>query len=162
MQTSLNDTYQNLQTNVCGATIQPTNSCVNMKIYEVAPYYLDANFNVIAPFNALTVNMDSWNKLPVEVQEILSEVGSEYLDYEAQYIATVHEQDLKTLEENNCTIDVLDWDGKVEWAAKLDDTVATLVSTLNEAGYNGSEIIGRYYELLAENGLESVRDWAIE
>lgn len=162
VQTSLNDTYQNLQTNVCGSTIQPTHSCVNMKIYEVAPYYLDTNFNVISPFNALTVNLDTWNKLPAEVQDILAEVGGEYLDYESEYIATVHEQDLKILEENKCTIDTLDWDGKVEWASKLDDTVATLVKTLDDAGYDGSKIIGRYYELLAENGLESVRDWAIK
>jgi TRAP-type C4-dicarboxylate transport system substrate-binding protein len=161
VQTSLNDTYQNLQTNVCGATIQPTHSCVNMMIYEVAPYYLDTNFNVISPFNALTVNLDTWNNLPAEVQEIISEVGGEYLDYEAAYIATVHEQDLNISKENNCTIDELDWDGKVEWASKLEDTVAVLVRTLNDAGYDGSKILNRYYELLAENGLKSVRDWAI-
>ncbi len=161
VQTSLNDTYQNLQTNVCGATIQPTHSCVNTKIYEVAPYYLDANFNVISPFNALTINMDTYNGLPQEVQEILCEVGSEYLDYEAEYIATVHEQDLKILEEHGCTITTLDWDGKVEWASKLNDTVNVFVKSLNDAGYDGAKIVGRYYELLEENGLERVRDWQI-
>lgn len=162
VQTSLNDTYQNLQTNVCGATIQPTHSCVNTKIYEVAPYYLDANFNVISPFNALTINMDTYNNLPTEVQEILSEVGSEYLDYEAGFIATVHAEDLKVLEENGCTITTLDWDGKVEWASKLEDTVHVFVKSLNDAGYDGAKIVGRYYELLEENGLDRVRDWQID
>lgn len=103
VQTSLNDTYQNLQTNVCQATIQPTRSCVNLKVYEVAPYYLDANFNVV-PFNSITVNLDTWNDLPQEIQTILTEVGEGYLDYEANYINEVHEQDLKTLEEQGCTI----------------------------------------------------------
>ena len=69
LQTSLNDTYQNLQTNVCQATIQPTHSCVNLKVYEVAPYYLDANFNCV-PFNAITVNKDTWDTLPEEVQKV--------------------------------------------------------------------------------------------
>ena len=55
-----------------------THSCVNLKVYEVAPYYLDANFNVV-PFNAITVNMDTWNDLPEDVQNIISEVGEGYL-----------------------------------------------------------------------------------
>lgn len=161
VQTNLNETYQNLQTNVCGATVQPTHSCVNLKIYEVAPYYIDTNFNVISPFNAITINQDTWNSLPPEVQEILAQVGDEYLDYEAEYIATVHDSDLKVLEENNCSIYTLDWDGKVEWASKIADTVHNLVQELNDAGYDGAKFVSRYYEILAENGMESVRDWDI-
>lgn len=160
-QTSLNDTYQNLQTNVCGSTIQPTHSCVNLKIYEVAPYYLDTNFNVISPFNALTVNKDSWNKLPAEVQDILVAVGSEYIDYESEFIATVHAKDLEILKQNNCQIDVLSREGQAEWASKLADTVHNQMVILNDAGYDGSKILTRYYELLAENGQESVRAWDI-
>ena len=34
----------------------------NNILYEVAPYYLDTNFNVV-PFNAITVNLDTWNEL---------------------------------------------------------------------------------------------------
>lgn len=158
VQTSLNDTYQNLQTNVCQATIQPTHSCVNLKVYEVAPYYLDANFNVV-PFNAITVNLDTWNSLPTEVQTILSEVGEGYLDYEAEYIDTVHEQDLAMLEENGCTINTLTREDQEEWAASLADIVNDLVKRLNDAGYNGTEIVEKYYSLLAEKGIRPVRDW---
>ena len=73
LQTSLNDTYQNLQTNVCQATIQPTHSCVNLKVYEVAPYYLDANFNCV-PFNSLAVPLIRIRGIPcrLEVQNILA------------------------------------------------------------------------------------------
>lgn len=158
VQTSLNDTYQNLQTNVCQATIQPTHSCVNLKVYEVAPYYLDANFNVV-PFNAITVNLDTWNSLPEEVQTILSEVGEGYLDYEANYINEIHEQDLKTLEELGCTIHTLSREEQQRWAASLPDVVNGLVQELNAAGYKGSEIVERYYEILESHGVERVRDW---
>ena len=160
VQTSLNDTYQNLQTSVCDATIQPTHSCINLKVYEVAPYYLDANFNVV-PSNAVTVNTDTWNDLPAEVQTILSEVGAEYLAYETSYIEKVHAEDLAFLEENNCTVATLSREAQVEWAASLSDIVAGLVKQLDDAGYEGAEIVSRYYELLAERGYESVRDWNI-
>ena len=160
VQTSLNDTYQNLQTNVCQATIQPTRSCVNLKVYEVAPYYLDTNFNVV-PFNAITVNLDTWNELPEEVQTSLTEVGAGYLDYEAEYINTIHEEDLENLEAQGCTVTTLSREEQEKWAASLDDVVNGLVNDLNTAGYNGVEIVSRYYEILESQGIEKVRDWNI-
>lgn len=158
VQTSLNDTYQNLQTSVCGATIQPTHSCLNLKVYEVAPYYLDANLNVV-PFNAVTANTDSWNSWPEEVKTIMTEVGSQYLDYESQYISTVHAQDLEFMKANNVQVDTLSREAQVAWAASLNDIVASQIKLLNDAGYRGNEIVARYYELLKENGVEPVRDW---
>ena len=160
VQTSLNDTYQNLQTNVCQATIQPTHSCVNLKVYEVAPYYLDANFNVV-PFNAITVNMDTWNDLPEEVRTILTEVGEGYLDYEANYINEIHEQDLKELEAKGCTIVTLSREEQEKWAASLPDIVNGLVKSLDSAGYNGAEIVEKYYQILESHGGERIRDWNI-
>ena len=160
VQTSLNDTYQNLQTNVCQATIQPTHSCVNLKVYEVAPYYLDANFNVV-PFNAITVNMDTWNDLPEEVRTILTEVGEGYLDYEANYINEIHEQDLKELEAKGCTIVTLSREEQEKWAASLPDIVHGLVKSLDSAGYNGAEIVEKYYQILESHGVERIRDWNI-
>jgi len=158
VQTSLNDTYQNLQTNVCQATIQPTHSCVNLKVYEVAPYYLDANFNVV-PFNSLTVNKQVWETLPAEVQKIMEEVGAGYLDYESNYINSIHDQDLKTIKEVGGTVISLSRAEQERWAASLPDIVHDLVLRLNKAGFKGSEIVERYYQLLEERGVERIRDW---
>ena len=161
VQTSLNDTYQNLQTNVCQATIQPTRSCVNLKVYEVAPYYLDANFNVV-PFNAITINLDTWNSLPEEVQTILTEVGEGYLDYEADYIAEIHSEDIDTLKEQGCTVSELSEEEQAKWAGSLPDVVSELVKSLDDAGYDGAEIVEKYYSILESKGVERVRDWNIE
>ncbi|MCI6673116.1 MAG: C4-dicarboxylate TRAP transporter substrate-binding protein [Spirochaetaceae bacterium] len=160
VQTSLNDTYQNLQTNVCQATIQPTHSCINLKVYEVAPYYLDANFNVV-PFNAITVNKQTWDKLPAEVQKILTEVGAGYLDYEANYINTVHSQDLDAIKEKGGSVIALSRAEQEKWAATLPDIVHDLVKRLDAAGYKGSEIVERYYQLLEAKGVKRVRNWDI-
>lgn len=161
VQTSLNDTYQNLQTSVCDATIQPTNSCINLKVYEVAPFYLDANLNVV-PFNAVTANLDAWNSWPPEVQTIMAEVGAEYLTYESEYISKVHAQDLKFMQENGIQVDTLSHEAQVAWAASLNDVVANQIKLLNEQGYEGNKIVKRYYELLEENGVQPVREWNMD
>ncbi len=121
---------------------------------------MDANFNVV-PFNSITVNMDTWNELPGEVQTILTEVGEGYLDYEANYINEVHEQDIKALEEKGCTINTLSREEQLKWAASIPDCVNSLVKTLNDAGYPGAEIVEKYYSILESKGVERVRDWKI-
>ena len=37
--------------------------------------------------------------------------------------------------------------------------VNNLVKTLDAAGYKGSDIVSRYYELLAAEGVPMVREW---
>ncbi len=159
--TSLNEVYQNLQTNVIQGTIQPTNSCYNLKVPEVAPYLLEANFNVL-PFNSVSINMDKWNTLPKEVQDILVEVGREFEDVEAQYMVDVYARDVEKMKSEGVKVYSLPREEQVKWAAALPDIVNVMVKELNERGYKGTEIVSRYYELLEQNGWPRVRDWKLD
>ena len=118
------------------------------------------SYNTYAVFIA-NVNMDTWNDLPEDVQNIISEVGEGYLDYESEYINTIHEEDIKALEEQGCTVTTLSREEQEKWAASLPDVVNGLVKSLDDAGYNGSEIVEDYYEILESQGVERVRDWKI-
>jgi gamma-glutamyl-gamma-aminobutyrate hydrolase PuuD len=91
----------------------------------------------------------------------MSEVGKGYLDYEAKYINTIHEQDLKAIKEAGGTVIALPREEQEKWAASLPDVVNALVKRLDAAGLEGSEIVERYYQLLEERGVERIRDWNI-
>lgn len=156
--TSLNEVYQSLQTNVIQGTIQPTDSCYNLKVPEVAPYLLEANFNVV-PFNSITINMDKWNTLPKEVQDILVEVGQEYEVKEPEYIVEVYARDVEKMKAEGVKVYTLPREEQERWAAAIPDCVSVMVKELNERGYKGTEIVNRYYELLEQNGWQKVRDW---
>ncbi|MFP3040638.1 C4-dicarboxylate TRAP transporter substrate-binding protein [Treponema primitia] len=158
--TSLNEVYQSLQTNVIQGTIQPTDSCYNLKVPEVAPYLLEANFNVL-PFNSITINLDKFKSLPKEVQDILVEVGQEYETVESQYIVDIYARDVEKMKSEGVKVYTLPREEQVKWAAALPDIVNTLVTELNERGYKGTAIVSRYYELLEQNGWPRVRDWKI-
>jgi TRAP-type C4-dicarboxylate transport system substrate-binding protein len=159
--TSLNEVYQSLQTNVIQGTIQPTDSCYNLKVPEVAPYLLEANFNVL-PFNSITINLNKWNSLPKEIQDILAEVGKDYENREPEYIAEVYARDVEKMKAEGVKVYTLPREEQVRWAAALPDIVSVLVGELNERGYKGTEIVSRYYELLEQNGWPRVRDWKIQ
>ena len=69
--------------------------------------------------------------------------------------------DIKALEEQGCTVTTLSREEQEKWAASLPDVVNGLVKSLDDAGYNGSEIVEDYYEILESKGVERVRDWKI-
>ena len=48
-----------------------------------------------------------------------------------------------------------------KWAASLPDIVNGLVKSLDSAGYNGAEIVEKYYQILESHGVERIRDWNI-
>lgn len=160
VQTNLNECYQSLQTNVYQATIQPTDSCYNLKIPEIAPYLLEANFNCV-PFNSITINMDKWKSLPKEVQDIIAEVGKEYEVEEPKYIKEVYARDVEKMKAQGVKVYTLPREEQVKWAAALPDVVNKMVTELNGKGYEGTKIVNRYYELLQKAGFEKVRDWKI-
>ena len=70
-------------------------------------------------------------------------------------------EDIKALEEQGCTVTTLSREEQEKWAASLPDVVNGLVKSLDDAGYNGSEIVEDYYEILESQGVERVRDWKI-
>lgn len=158
---SLNEVFQAVQTNVIQGTIQPTTSCFNLRVHEVAPYFLEANFAVM-PFNSITINLDTWNSLPPEVQEIFIEVGREQEDVQARDMVEAYERALEQMRAEGVTITSLSREEQIKWAYSLPDIVFEMVSELNSRGYRGTEIARRYFELLEENGWPKVRNWRLE
>jgi len=158
VQTSIPEAYQNIQTAVIDMTIQPTRSMMNLMIYEVTPYYLNAGFGS-KPFNAITINQQSWDGLPAAVQQILVEEGDAYLARSTAFMADIHAGSLDHMAEVGVTVHTLSRADQEAWAASLDNIVLGLVQTLDSHGYPGAEIVERWFELLEENGVPRIRDW---
>jgi TRAP-type C4-dicarboxylate transport system substrate-binding protein len=158
---SLNEVFTAVQTNVVQGTIQPTTSCFNLRVHEVAPYFLEANFAVM-PFNSITINLDRWNSLPRAVQDILVEVGREQEDIQAQDMVKAYTTALEQMRAEGVTVTVLSREEQIRWAYSLPDIVFDMVTELNSRGYRGTQIARRYFELLEENGWPRVRNWRLE
>lgn len=158
VQSNLNEAYTSLQTGVYDGCINPTSACFNFKIQEVAPYVIKMNFGAQMA-GALTMNLDKFNSLPKEVQDIIVEVGKEYSAQEAKNAQDKYDSDLKAMEEQGVKIVEITDEARAEWVAKLPNVVGNMVKENNEKGLPATEIVNRYYELLKENGFESPRDW---
>ncbi len=64
------DVYELLQKGTVDATIQSMGKYVEAKLWEVCDYFTDAMF--ISASAATTINLDVWNKMPKDIQDIIS------------------------------------------------------------------------------------------
>lgn len=65
------DVYELLQKGTVDATIQSLGKYVEAKLWEVCDYFTNAMF--ISASAATTINLDVWNKLPKDIQDIILE-----------------------------------------------------------------------------------------
>ncbi len=65
------DVYELLQKGTVDATVQSLGKFVEAKLWEVCKYYTDCMF--ISASAATTVNLDVWNKMPKDIQDIIQE-----------------------------------------------------------------------------------------
>lgn len=77
---SLATSYTEMTTGVYDGFIMFPSAWVNLKLYEPGPYYTLIGFGSMT-WHGMTINKDTYDALPPEVQEILLEVAA---DFEAQ------------------------------------------------------------------------------
>jgi len=72
---SSGDLYVALQRGTIDATSRPLLTGIGRKLYEVLDNVTVVNMSYFA--TALAINMDSWNKLPADIQEIMQQAANE-------------------------------------------------------------------------------------
>lgn len=154
VQANMTEAYTNMQTNLMQGTIQCPYWGLKANFQDVTKYMtnigLGCNSGVL-----LTFNLDSWNSLPAEVQDIISEVSTELEVVQAKHAKETTESAFKKAEEAGLTITDMTDEAKAEWLAKLPN----LPDTATELGSKGTEILEHYVELLEEAGYKQPRQW---
>jgi TRAP-type C4-dicarboxylate transport system substrate-binding protein len=139
VQSSLPEAYQNLSTHVYEGWIMFPSGWANSKLYEPAPYYTLIGFGSIT-WHGLTINLDTWNRLPPEVQEILVEVGKDFEEQtgivnKAEYAK--HVENLRGL----TTVKELPGDVRQAWAEALAGWPQEIATELDAKGLPASEVL---------------------
>lgn len=99
--------YENMQRGVVDAGILPwPDFFVKYGVYELADYalLLQGFGHVVA---ALSINMDTWNKIPAKNQEIMLRLAKDAVDKNVEVSRAEAEPALKKMKERNITITTL-------------------------------------------------------
>jgi TRAP-type C4-dicarboxylate transport system substrate-binding protein len=155
VQSTFSDAYTSIDTGVYEGWAIPADVATTFKVYEVAPYVTKVGFGSFVN-GYLTINLDTWNSLPPEVQKIMDEVGYEY----TQDLYRRETEDLDKaydiMRDAGCTITEISPQERQRWAKILYDAkVGEAAAKKADAnGYPGSEILAAYLEALEEAGYE--------
>jgi len=152
VQSSLATAYTEMKTNVYEGWIMFPSAWVNLKLHEPGPFYTKIGFGSIT-WHALTMNLESFNELPVDVQEIIVEVGKDFEEQTGTVNKDRYAKDIATLEEL-ITVNEIDPAVRADWANSLAEWPQKMAAELDAQGLPASEVLKLTLEAAEKNGYE--------
>ena len=150
VQSALPEAYTGLSTHIYEGWIMFPSAWVNLKLYEPAPYYTLIGFGSIT-WHGLTINQQSWERLPPEVQEILLEVAADYEEQTGTVNQAEYDKHVETLREL-ITVNEVDPAVREQWAQSLAEWPQQMASDLDGQGLPGSEVLKLTLEAAEKQG----------
>ncbi|MCC8081621.1 MAG: TRAP transporter substrate-binding protein DctP [Lachnospiraceae bacterium] len=135
---TINDLYSSLMNRECDAAITDWHAIRSFALNGVCDYYLDENMGVSTYF--MVMNLDSYNSLPEDLQEILDETSAEAIQYAS--IWNVYEEEVRnliTLVDPRAIYTFSD-EEEAKLQAAAEETAADWIEEMTELGYDGQAI----------------------
>jgi TRAP-type C4-dicarboxylate transport system substrate-binding protein len=153
--------YNSISTGLIDGVMTFESAVAPYDFYEVAPYITRINFGAMYA-SALTVNLDTWERLPEEVRAIILEVAEEYRDQTAVDYYEGGQASLNVALDNGGTISDLPDDVRAAYASQMPNVARDWAEELDARGLPGTEVLETYMRLAEERGITFARDWAAE
>lgn len=155
---NLADAYNDIRSGVMDGMVIHAGGALNSRLYEVAPYFVDGNLGAVASF-LVTVNRDSWDRLPETVRTVLSEVAVAYGDHTGLAGRADNEAGLARIAESGGEVIRISAEDRATWAQSVPDLGGQWVADMEALGYPGGEIMAAYMTMMREAGQAIDRQW---
>jgi TRAP-type C4-dicarboxylate transport system substrate-binding protein len=153
VQSALPDAYTSMKTGVYNGWIMFPSAWVSLKLYEPGPYYTKIGFGSIT-WHGLTINMDTWNRLPADVQEILLEVAKDFEEQTGSVNEAKYDKDIDKLIELGTQVRELPADVRADWANSLTEWPQIKADELDAQGLPASQVLKLTLETAEKLGYE--------
>ncbi len=155
---SLADFYNNIATGLTDGAIVWPEAIVSFKLYEVAPYLIDARLGAVSSV-AISANKHTWNQLPDEVRGALLTAAEVYRDELALETVRRSTRAMESFEALGGVIVSLSDEQRSEWAASVPDLTGAWVADIERRGLPGRELLQTYMNTMRANDQPIMRHW---
>jgi TRAP-type C4-dicarboxylate transport system substrate-binding protein len=155
---SLTTYYTQIQTGVADGVLTILTGVPPYRIHEVAPYITLVGIGTQLT-GAMSINLDTWNALPREVQEVLAELGQEYSAGIADELAARYERGLVQMRAEGATVTELPLEEKLKWLNGLPNIAQEWAEATERRGIPAREVLGVYMNAVRARGGRPLRDW---
>jgi len=151
VQGSLPEAYTGMQTHIYEGWIMFPSAWVNLKLYEPGPFYTLIGFGSIT-WHGLTINKDTWNRLPADVKPILLEVAHDYELKTGTNNKERYAQDIAKLKGGLAKVKELDAKVRLEWAQSLKDWPQAHANELKKQGLPVVKVLNTVLDSAEKHG----------
>jgi TRAP-type C4-dicarboxylate transport system substrate-binding protein len=150
VQGSLPEAYTGMKTHVYEGWIMFPSAWVNLKLYEPGPFYTMIGFGSIT-WHGLTINLNSWNKLPKVVQPIVLEVAKEFEQLTGSNNKDRYGKDVEKLK-GLIKVKELPDTVRLEWANSLKDWPQQHAMDLEKQGLPAVQVLNLALDAAEKHG----------
>lgn len=156
----IGDHYQAMQTGLADGSLFYISGMEAFKLKEVAKFFNKTGFGSLSTLVAF-MNLNTREKLPPEVLEIIDEVALETAVRVAE-LSQKRDRDLEaSLATEGVTINVLPEAQRVLWATAVKDMPAKAAKELDDKGMPGTEVLKTYIRFMNEEGYQFPLDYPL-
>ncbi len=155
---SLNNYYNMIQTGVVDGCMLWAEAAATFKLAEVAPFMMQAQIGTMNS-KVVTVNADTWKRLPAEVQKVLKDVAIEYRDRLAKLAADIGDDSLAAYRKAGGKVYVLPQAERTRWARSLPNLAKEWAEGLDKEGMQGTEMLKYYMDRMRAANQPIERQW---
>jgi len=150
--------YTQIRTGVADGVLTILSGAYPYRIHEVAPYITLVSIG--AQFNGgMSINLDTWRRLPEDVQAVLAELGREYSQTMAAEVAERYEHALTAVQEEGAIVTTLSDEERRKWINALPDTAGRWIAAAEARGHPAEEVLSAFMNAFRERGGQPSRDW---
>ena len=150
VQGSLPEAYTGMKTHVYEGWIMFPSAWVNLKLYEPGPFYTLVGFGSIT-WHGLTINLNSWNRLPADVKPILLEVAAAYEELTGSNNKERYGSDIEKLKKL-IKVKQLPEAVRKEWAESLKDWPQQHAMALEKQGLPAVQVLNLALDAAEKHG----------
>ena len=150
--------YNKLKTGVVDGCMLWAEAALSFKIFEVAPYMSKSQIGTVNS-KAITMNADSWNKLPKDVQVVIQETAIDYRDHVAKVVMERAAKAYGNFASQGGTVTEMPQAEREKWANTMPNIAKDWAAKLDEKGQPGSAVLQAYMDTMRANQQPVIRDW---
>jgi len=142
------ETYMALQTGQVDGAITGAQNAVGRKFYEVCKYAI-TDAPVFGGSFFMIMNLDTWNSLPCEIQQIIDELDRETYYYFLRGTMEQLEEQWAICEAGGVELYTIGATEFARWEAACADVVGDWAASLDAEGMPGTEIVEMVRDIIA-------------
>ncbi len=150
--------YNGIKTGIADGAIVPGTGILPFKLQEVAPYVTRVRLGAMIS-GALTMNLDTWKRLPPDVQKMFKQLGQEYGDKVTVAIVANVDKHFKILAAKGAKFSTMPLDEQKKWAKALPNIGGDWAKATEKRGLPAKQVLKAFMAGVRKRGDTPLRDW---